>query len=174
MSGIVNSPGRIPSGMPGASTEGKKSRNGWVRESAGGISALGGSTCPTKVPGESTNPCTPSSFATKNVFYILQDLSESIGGSPGPQLDAADGLFESITNNLHLSLIELLERSEILSLHVVPCVGCERQLHLKFRALCREVETVFNMLVDTRAQVSLFKAGLLLPECLTASRDQSG
>ena len=39
---------------------------------------------------EGTNPCTRPSFATKNVFDVLQDLSESIGGSPGPQLDAAD------------------------------------------------------------------------------------
>ena len=40
---------------------------------------------------EGTNPCTRPSFATKNVFDVLQDLFESIGGSPGPQLDAADG-----------------------------------------------------------------------------------
>ena len=30
---------------------------------------------------EDTNPCTRP-FATKNVFDVLQDLSESIGGSP--------------------------------------------------------------------------------------------
>ena len=45
---------------------------------------------------EGTNPCTRPSFATKNVFDVLQDLSESIGGSPGPQLDAADGQPEPI------------------------------------------------------------------------------
>ena len=28
---------------------------------------------------EGTNPCTRPSFATKNVFDVLQDLSESIG-----------------------------------------------------------------------------------------------
>ena len=33
---------------------------------------------------EGTNPCTRPSFATKNVFDVLQDLSENIGGSPGP------------------------------------------------------------------------------------------
>ena len=49
-------------------------------------------------------------------------------------------------------------------------VGRERQLHLKVRALCGEVEKVFDVLVDTRAQVSLVKAGLLPPECLTDSR----
>ena len=32
---------------------------------------------------EGTNPCIRPSFATKNVFDVLQDLSESIGGSPG-------------------------------------------------------------------------------------------
>ena len=93
---------------------------------------------------EGTNPCTRPSFATKNVFDVLQDLSESIGGSPGPQLDAADGQPEPIVHVLHQSLVELLERPEILSLHAVRRVGRERQLHLKVRALCGEVEKVFN------------------------------
>ena len=104
------------------------------------------------------------------MFDVLQDLSESIGGSPGPQLDAADGQPELIVHDLHESLIELLERPEILSLHAVRRVGRERQLHLKVRALCGEVEKVFDVLVYTRAEVSLIKAGLLPPECLTDSR----
>ena len=124
---------------------------------------------PTKVPAEGSNPCTQSSFATKNLFHVLKDLSESIGGSPGPQLDAADGLLEVITHDLHQSLIELLERPEILSLHTVRRVGGQRQLHLKIRPLCGEVDRVFNVLVDTGAQGSLVKAGLLPPECLTTS-----
>ena len=117
---------------------------------------------------EGTNPCTRLSFATKNVFDVLQDLSESIGGSPRPQLDAADGQPEHIVHDLHRSLVELLERPEILSLRRV---GRERQLHLKVRALCGEVKKVFDVLVDTGAQVSLVKAGLLPPECLTDSRE---
>ena len=104
------------------------------------------------------------------MFDVLRDLSESIGGSPGPQLDAADGQPEPIVHDLHQSLFELLERPEILSLHAVRRVGLERQLHLKVRALCGEVEKVFDVLVDTGAQVSLVKAGLLPPECLTDSR----
>ena len=104
------------------------------------------------------------------MFDVLQDLSESIGGSPGPQLDGADGQPEPILHDLHQSLIGLLERPEILSLHAVRHVGPERQLHLKVRALCGEVEKVFDVLVDTGAQVSLVKPGLLLPECLTDSR----
>ena len=119
---------------------------------------------------EGTNPCTRPSFATKNVFDVLQDLSESIGGSPGPQLDAADGQPEPIVHDLHQSLVELLGRPEILSLHAVRRVGRERQLHLKVRALCGEVAKVFDVLVDRGAQVSLVKAGLLPPECLTDSR----
>ena len=118
---------------------------------------------------EGTNSCTSPSFATKNVFDVLQDLSESIEGSPGPQLDAADGQPEPIVHDLHQLLIELLERLEILGLHAVRRVGRERQLHLKVRALCGEVGKVFDMLVDTGAQVSLVKAGLLPPECLTDS-----
>ena len=104
------------------------------------------------------------------MFDVLQDLSESIGGSPGRQLDAADGQPEPIVHDLHQSLIELPERPELLSLHAVRCVGRERQLHPKVRALCGEVEKVFDVLVDTGAQVSLVKGGLLLPECLTDSR----
>ena len=119
---------------------------------------------------EGTNPCTRPSFATKNVSDVLQDLSETTGGSPRPQLDAADGQTEPIVHHLHQSLIELLERPESLSLHAVRRVGRERQLHFKVRALCGEVEKIFDVLVDTGAQVSLVKAGLLPPECLTNSR----
>ena len=74
MLGIVGSPGRTPSRMPGARPEGENSRNGWVRGNAGGITALGGPTCPTKVRAEGTNPCTRSSNAMKNVFEVPQDL----------------------------------------------------------------------------------------------------
>ena len=144
--------GTAAGGRPGPAPKAKDSRGGGVRASEG------------------PNPCTRPSCATKNVFHVLQDLSESIGGSPGPQLDAADGQPEPIVHDLHQSLVELLERPEILSLHAVRRVGHERQLHLKVRALCGEVEKVFDVLVDTGAQVSLVKAGLLPPECLTDSR----
>ena len=104
------------------------------------------------------------------MFDVLQDHSESIGESPGPQLDAADGQPEPIVHDLHQSLIELLELPEILSLHAVRRVGHERQLHLKVCALCGQVEKIFDVLFDTGPQVSLVKAGLLPPECLTDSR----
>ena len=68
-SGVDKHKGTAAGGRPGLAP----SRGGGVRASGG------------------TNPCTRPSFATKNVFDVLQDLSESIGGSPGPQLDAADG-----------------------------------------------------------------------------------
>ena len=141
-----------------------------MRARAGGITALGGQTCPTKVPGESTNPCTQSSFATKNVFNVLQDLSQNIAGSSGPQLDAAHGLSDPVTHNVHQSLSELPEKSGIVSLHPVRRIRRERQHHLKMRALCGEAEEVFSVLVDTGAQFSMVQAGLLLPECLTTSK----
>ena len=84
--------------------------------------------------------------------------------------DAADGLSELVTHDLHQSLIELLERPEILRLHPVCRAGGERQLHLKIRALCGQVKRVFKVLVDTGAQVSLVKAGLLPSERLTTSQ----
>ena len=147
-SGVDKHKGTAAGGRPGPAP----SRGGGVRASEG------------------TNPYTRPSFATKNVFDVLQDVSESIRGSPGPQLDAADGQPEPIVHDLHKSLVELLERPEILSLHAVRRVGREQQLHLKVRALCGEVEKVFDVLVDTGAQVSFVKAGLLPPECLTDSR----
>ena len=109
-SGDAEHKGLAPGGRPGPVPKKKDGHSGKVRASAGGITALGGSSCPTKVPGEGTNPCTRPSFATKNVFDVLQDLSESIGGSPGPHLNAADGQPEPIVHYLHQSLIELLER----------------------------------------------------------------
>ena len=169
-SGDIEHNGVAASRKPVSTPKTKDCGSGRVGASAGGITALGGSSCPTKVPGEGTNPCTRPSFATKNVFDVLQDLSESIGGSPSPQLDAAAGHPEPIVHDLHQSLFELLERPEILSLHAVRRVGRERQLHLKICALCGEVEKVFHVLVHTGAQVSLVKAGLLPPECLTDSR----
>ena len=108
-SGVDKHKGTAAGGRPGPAP----SRRGGVRASEG------------------TNPCTRPSFATENVFDVLQDLSESIGGSPGPQLDAADGQPEPIVQDLHQSLVELLERPEILSLHAVRRVGGERQLHLR-------------------------------------------
>ena len=108
-SGVDKHKGTAAGGRPGPAP----SRGGGVRASEG------------------TNPCTRSSFATKNVFDVLQDLSESIGGSPGPQLDAADGQPEPIVHDLHQSLVELLERPEILSLHAVRRFGRERSCILR-------------------------------------------
>ena len=151
-SGNSEHKGIAAGGRPGPAPKTKDNRSGRVGASEG------------------TNPCSRPSFATKNVFDVLQDLSESIGGSPRLQLDAADGQPEPIVHDLHQSLFELLERPEILSLHAVRRIGRERQLHLKVRALCGEVGKVLDVLVDTGAQVSLVKAGLLPPECLTDSR----
>ena len=67
-SGVIDFPGTLPSGRLEMTSERKKSRNCWVSGSAGGLTALGGSSCRTKVPGESANPCKESSFATKNVI----------------------------------------------------------------------------------------------------------
>ena len=90
-SGDKKHTGIAAGGRPSPAPETKDSRGGRVRASDG------------------TNPCTSPSFATKNVFDVLQDLSENIGGSTGPQLDAADGQPEPIVHDLHQSLVELLE-----------------------------------------------------------------
>ena len=99
LSGVGKHKGTAAGGRPGRAPD---SRDGGVRASEG------------------TNPSTRPSFATKNVFDVLQDLSESIGGSPGPQLDAADGQPEPIVQDLHQSLVELLERPEILTARRAP------------------------------------------------------
>ena len=50
---------------------------------------------------EGTNPCTCPSFATKNVFDVLQDLSESIGGSDGQmQMGSLSPLSTTCTSRL--------------------------------------------------------------------------
>ena len=49
-------------------------------------------------------------------------------------------------------------------------VGRERQLHLRVGALCGEVGIVFDVLVDTSAQVNLVKTGLRPVECVTTRR----
>ena len=67
-------------------------------------------------------------------------------------------------------MVELLERPEIQSLHAARQTGPEQQLYLKVRALCGEVDGVFDVLVVTSARVSLVKASLVPPECLTTSR----
>ena len=91
-SGDSEHKGIAAGGWPCPAPKTKDSRGGGVRTSEG------------------TNPCNRPSFATRNVFDVLQDRSESIGGSPGPQLDAADGQPETIVHDLHQSLVELLER----------------------------------------------------------------
>ena len=82
--------GTAAGGRPGPAPNAKDSRSGRVRASEG------------------TNPCTRPFFATKNVFDVLRDLSESIGGSPGRQLDALDGQHEPIVHDLHQLLVELV------------------------------------------------------------------
>ena len=64
-------------GRPGPAPKTKDSRSGRMGASEG------------------TNPCTRPSCATKNVFDVLQDLSESIRGSLGPQLVKPDRMVRS-------------------------------------------------------------------------------
>ena len=69
-------------------------------------------------------PVRPSRPRMCLMYYgIYARVSED---HPGPQLDAADGQPEPIVHDLHQSLVELLERPEILSLHAVRRVGRER------------------------------------------------
>ena len=63
----------------------------------------------------------------------------------------------------------LLRKPEILGLHVVRQVGREKQLHLKVRVTVGNVELVLDVLIDTGAQVSLVRTGLLPCESLQRS-----
>ena len=60
--------------------------------------------------------------------------------------------------------LEVLMHPDVLELHAVRVVhtpqGDERQLHLKVRVRCGQEELVVDVLVDTRAQVSLVRRGL--------------
>ena len=62
--------------------------------------------------------------------------------------------------------MELLRKPEILGLHAVRQIGREKQLHLKVRVSTGGRELVLDVLVDTGAQVSLVKTGLLPSESL--------
>ena len=87
-------------------------------------------------PVKTANQCTKSSFSTKNIFDLLHDLIGVIRETRRPQLDAADGLAEPITHDLHHLVVELLENPELLSLHAACQPGCRRQLHPKVAARC--------------------------------------
>ena len=63
-----------------------------------------------------------------------------------------------MNHDLHWLLVELPERPDIVSLQAVHWVGCKGQLHVRVRALCGGLEKVFNVVMDTGAQVSLVKA----------------
>ena len=58
----------------------------------------------------------------------------------------------------------------MLELHAVRVVriphGNEGQLHLKVRVMCGRKEGIADVLVDTRAQVSLVRNGLFPDTCL--------
>ena len=84
--GVGRLPASLPSRLPGTTQIRNNSCGAWVRASAGGRTALGGLTCPTKVPGEGINPCTQSSFTTKNVFDVLQKLSDLSHDQPDRRL----------------------------------------------------------------------------------------
>ena len=87
-------------------------------------------------------PVRPSRPRTCLMYYrIYPRVSED---HPDRSWMLQMGSLEPIVHDLHQSLVELLERPEILSLHAVRRVGRERQLHLKVRALCGEVEKVFR------------------------------
>ena len=82
-------------------------------------------------------------------------------GAPAPELEVAEGQKEPTTHRLYQPLVELLRKPDILGLHAVRQIGREKQLHLRVKVTVGGVEMVLDVLVDTGAQVSLVKAGLL-------------
>ena len=69
--------------------------------------------------------------------------------------------------------LQVLMHPSLLELHAVRVVrtphGNERQLHLKLRVMCGRKEVIADVLVDTRAQVSLVRNGLFPDTCLKSS-----
>ena len=92
-------------------------------------------------------PVRPSRPRTCLMYYrIYPRVSED---HPDRSWMLQMGSLSPLSTTCTSRLWSFLERPEILSLHAVRRVGRERQLHLKVRALCGEVEKVFDVLVDT-------------------------
>ena len=69
--------------------------------------------------------------------------------------------------------LEVLMHPSVLELHAVRVVrtphGDGRQLHLRVRVMCGRKEVIEDVLVDTGAQVSLLRNGLVSDTCLKSS-----
>ena len=104
---------------------------------------VSGSTPNNNIQGDSSRAC-PTGLAGPEPSGTLND--------PGQHFHRDDTL-------------EVLMHPDVLELHAVRVVhtphGDERQLHLKVRVRCRQEELVVDVLVDTGAQVSLVRRGVV-------------
>ena len=120
----------------------------------------------------------PLSFATPNPWSALS-REVSVGKGRGKKEGATtespvDGQDQPKIYTIRDHTLEVLMHPDVLELHAVRVVhtphGDERQLHLKVRVRCGQEELVVDVLVDTGAQVSLVRRGLLKEGSLQPSR----
>ena len=120
----------------------------------------------------------PLSFATPNPWSALP-REVYVGKGRGKKEGAitkspVDGQDQPKISTIRDHTLEVLMHPDVLELHAVRVVhtphGDERQLHLKVRVRCGQEELVVDVLVDTGAQVSLLRRGLLKEESLQPSR----
>ena len=120
----------------------------------------------------------PLSFAIPNPWSAL--IREVFVGKGRGKKEGAtrrspvDGQDQPRIYTIRDHTLEVLMHPDVLELHAVRVVhtphGDERQLHLKVDVRCGQEELVVDVLVDTGAQVSLVRRGLLKRESLQPSR----
>ena len=129
---------------------------------------------PKKVPME-PKPLNPTSANPWNalpreVQVDIGSWDKKVGETTKSPIDGQDQpkIFE-----IRAHTLEVLLHPSVLELHAVIVVrtshGDERQMHLKVRVMCGQKEVISDVLVDTAAQVSLVRNGLISDTCLKSS-----
>ena len=129
---------------------------------------------PKKVPKEpkQLSPTTANAWEPppREVQVEIRSSDKKVGETTESPVDGQDQpkIYEIGDHTL-----KVLMQPSVLELHAVRVVrtphGNERQLHLKVRVLCGGKEVIADVLVDTGAQVSLVRNGLLADTCLKSS-----
>ena len=130
------------------------------------------------MPEKSPEEPKPLSFATPNPWsalprevYVGKGRGKKEGATTESPVDRQD---QPKIYTIRDHTLEVLMHPDVLELHAVRVVhtphGDERQLHLKVRVRCGQEELVVDVLVDTGAQVSLVRRGLLKEDILQPSR----
>ena len=129
---------------------------------------------PKKVPKDpkplSSTSANPWDALPREVQVEIPSWYKKVGETTESPVDGQD---QPKIHEIRDHTLEVLMHPSVLELHPVRVVrtphGNERQLHLKVRVMCGRKEVIADVLVDTRAQVSLVLNGLFPDTCLKSS-----